>query len=68
MSKFVRDLAAGADHINVKLTGPLSKGGGTFKWSLNKPISNTKMTIKGRKTGYDVTISFHVDPNKVPKL
>jgi hypothetical protein len=65
MSKFDRDLAAGANHINVKLTGPLSKDGGTFKWALNEDISKAKLVRKKVKDGFDISIAFHVKEKPV---
>lgn len=60
MSKGEECLTDGADHINVRLTGPLSKKGGTFKWTLNRDITKTKLRIKEDKTGYTVSITFRV--------
>jgi hypothetical protein len=59
VSKVTGSLADTADHINVKITGPLQKEG-TFKWSLNEDITKSKLRIKKVKDGFDISIKFHV--------
>ena len=55
-------LADGATHARFTMTGPLDPKAdkGTFKWSLDKPISQAQVTSKKVKGGHRVTISFLV--------
>jgi hypothetical protein len=62
----IGSLADGSDHINVKLTGPLEKDGGRFRWYLNQDITKTKLRIKKVKGGFNASLTFHI-PEKAPR-